>query len=73
MDADGSDPTNLTNDPGRDTAPAWAPGGAAIAFRAFRGIDAGGEIFVMNADGSAQTNLTNDPGTMRRRRGPRTR
>ena len=59
MNADGSDQTNLINDPAVDSAPTWSPDGAKIAFYSDR--DGNGEIYVMNADGSDQTNLTNDP------------
>jgi Tol biopolymer transport system component len=46
MDADGGNPVNLTNNPARDTAPAWSPDGRRIAFA--RDFD----IYVMDADGS---------------------
>jgi Tol biopolymer transport system component len=60
MNADGSSPVNLTNDPGSFNArPAWSPDGARIAFTS--GRDGNLEIYVMNADGSGQTRLTNDP------------
>ena len=59
MDADGTDPINLTNDPGADRNPSWSPDGTMIVFESNR--DGDREIYVMNADGSDQTNLTNDP------------
>ena len=36
MDADGSNPTRLTNDAKRDEDPDWSPDGTQIAFRSFR-------------------------------------
>ena len=59
MDADGTDPVNLTNDPAADTAPAWSPDGRQLAFVSDR--DGDKAIFVMNADGSAPRRL--GPGT----------
>jgi TolB protein len=59
MNADGSDPTNLTSEIGGIGAaesvgfPAWSPDGKKIAYA--RDSD----IWLMNADGSDQTNLTN--------------
>jgi dipeptidyl aminopeptidase/acylaminoacyl peptidase len=57
MDADGSNPVNISNNSGQDTAPAWSPDGTRIAF----GRDS--DIWVMDADGGNQTNLTNSPTT----------
>ena len=59
MDADGSNQTRLTNDPGWDTMPAWSPDGSRLAFGSDR--DGNAEIYVMDADGSNQRNLTNNP------------
>ena len=48
MDADGSNPTNLTNNPGRDSFPAWSPDGSKIAFGSDR--DGNMEIYVMDIE-----------------------
>ena len=48
MDADGSNPRNLTRHPGRDTDPAWHPGGRRIAFVSDR--DGQSEIYLMDVD-----------------------
>jgi len=60
MNADGSAPTNLTNNPAFDADPAWSPDGRELAFATDR--DGDFEVYVMNADGNAPTNLTNNPG-----------
>ena len=53
MNADGSDPVNLTQ--GRDCAsPVWSSDGTQIAYIA------GGEIWLMNADGSNPQQVTDD-------------
>ena len=57
MNADGSQPMNLSNNPASDTSPAWSPDGARIAFTSNR--DGHNEIYVMNANGAYQTRLTN--------------
>src|SRR5438094_10501278 len=58
MNADGSAPRRLTNDPGTDTDPTWSPDGKQIAFATTR--DGNAEVYIMNADGSAPTRLTNN-------------
>jgi Tol biopolymer transport system component len=52
-DANGANPTRLTNNIVDDAAPAWSPDGTEIAFE--RDLD----VFVMDASGSNQANLTN--------------
>lgn len=61
MNADGSDPVNLTRHPASDVvwAGAWSPDGTRLVFQTGRMGNA--EIFVMNADGSDPVNLTNSP------------
>lgn len=69
MNADGTNPIRLTNNPAADEAPAWSPDGQSIIFVSYRdepnvkncGENCNSEIYVMNADGSNQVRLTNDP------------
>src|SRR2546428_769783 len=56
MNADGSSPTRLTNNPAADLDPAWPPDGTKIAFASNR--DGNYTIYVMNADGSNPSRLT---------------
>jgi dipeptidyl aminopeptidase/acylaminoacyl peptidase len=62
MNADGSDPVNLTNHPAPDAVwpGSWSPDGTRILFGSGR-AGAGGEISVMNADGSDPVVLTQTP------------
>ena len=59
VNADGSNPVNLTNNPADDRSPTWSPDGRRIAFVSDR--DGNHEIYVMNADGTGQTRLTDTP------------
>jgi Tol biopolymer transport system component len=61
MNADGSDPVNLTNHLANDVVwpGSWSPDGTRILFGS--GREGTGEIFVMNADGSDPVMLTDTP------------
>jgi Tol biopolymer transport system component len=60
MNADGTDPIDLTNQPSSDDGfPAWSPDGSKIIFTSNR--DGNNEIYVMNTDGSQATRLTTNP------------
>jgi Tol biopolymer transport system component len=57
MNADGSNPTQLTNKPASsryvyDSQPTWSPDGSKIAFRSIGRHGYGNSIYLMNADGS---------------------
>jgi Tol biopolymer transport system component len=56
MDADGSNPVQLTTDPVEDWFPDWSPGADRILFASWR--TGNSDIWVMDADGSNQTQLT---------------
>ena len=59
MNADGSNQTNLSNNPAADIIPDWSSDGTKIAFSSNR--DGNFEIYVMNADGSNQVRFTTNP------------
>jgi TolB protein len=61
MNADGSQQTNLTNNPTlNDYTAAWSPDGATIAFTGYNYETHNGGVYSMNADGSGRTRLTSD-------------
>lgn len=61
MDADGTNPKNLTaGSPQFDGDPTWSPGGGRIAFTSTR--DGNAEIYLMNPKGAGLLNITNSPG-----------
>ncbi len=69
MNADGSNPVNLTNQPEEMYfSPWWSPDGTKILFHASRhnGVILDSEIYVMDADGTNETALTDEPGTIDR-------
>lgn len=59
IDADGSDPTRLTNSDADDYCPVWSPDGSKIAFSAANVFSY--RIYVIDADGSNRTRLTGVP------------
>lgn len=61
MHADGSNQTNITNNPARDILPAWSPDGTRIAFISTR-INDKPHVFTMNPDGSDVTQLADGTG-----------
>lgn len=56
MNPDGTVQTNLTNNAGFDTDPAWSPDGTRIVYASE------GNVWVMNADGTGKTQLTTTGG-----------
>ncbi len=64
MDADGSNQTNLTNDPDGDYyLPSWSPDGKHILYVSGHGDNKNYDIYVMDADGSNRVRLTPQPGS----------
>ena len=59
MDAGGSDPRRLTDDPAYDAWPTWSPDGSQIAFASTRSGNP--DIYLIDADGSNLRQLTHDP------------
>ena len=58
MNADGSNPVNLTKFPNNDFYPTWSPDGTRIAFISIR--EGKRELYSMAADGSDVIALTNN-------------
>lgn len=58
MNADGTDPRNLTNHPANDWNPSWSADGTQIIFTSDR--DGNAEIYSVNADGSNLRRLTDN-------------
>jgi TolB protein len=59
MNADGSNPRQLTDRKGPNIFPSWSPDGTKIAFVSFDASNA--DIYVMNSDGSDVRRLTDRP------------
>ncbi len=56
---EGQDPVKITDDPGYDTDPMWAPDGNTVYFRGEDDKSNAFNIWKMNLDGSGRTRLTN--------------
>ena len=61
IEADGTEPVRLTNDPAVDLFPDWSPDGTKVVFESNR--DDNFEVYAMDADGANPTNLTNHEDT----------
>jgi Tol biopolymer transport system component len=59
MNADGSEPVNLTDHPADDTDPSWSPDGTKLAFITIRGDPFRPQLYIMDADGQNQVRVTN--------------
>ena len=61
MNADGSNPIDLTNLPNESNSkPGWSPDGAKIVFQSNH-MNTQGDIFTMDANGANMTNISNAP------------
>ena len=60
MNADGSDPVNLSANGYCDTGPVWSPDGRRVAFSSDR--DGDWNLYLMDAGGGGQRRLTGSPG-----------
>lgn len=54
MNADGTDPQQLTDSEGRDIEPDWSPDGQSIAFSSGRDAESDIQLYLMDADGGNQ-------------------
>ena len=66
MNADGSNPTQITFNDLDDDGPAWSPDGRMLVFQRdldpVRGEIDSHDILTMKADGTRERNITNSPG-----------
>jgi TolB protein len=60
-DSGGENPVPLTDDPGGEDQPAWAPDSRRIAYAAFPKEGGSFDLWVVNADGSGRRRLTSTP------------
>jgi TolB protein len=60
INADGTNPKQLTSSDGSSSAPQWSPGGTHIAFGHIPDGHDGSLLYIMNADGANQRQLTSD-------------
>ncbi|MBE0686214.1 MAG: PD40 domain-containing protein [Anaerolineaceae bacterium] len=58
MNADGSDPINLTNSTAIDFSPSWSPDRNSVAFNS--GIGGNAEIFILDLEDMQSNNITNN-------------
>ena len=70
MNGDGTDQTNLSNNPASDASPSISPNGQRITFQSTRddppGPNQTGEIYVMDADGTTSRGSPTTPHTTSR-------
>ena len=59
MNANGTNPVRLIDDPATDSLPRWSPDGSRIVFTSGRGGNS--NIYVMSADGTDVVRLTGPP------------
>ena len=64
MNADGTNPVNLTKNAAYDGWPMWSPDGKKILFSSNRAGPANiGQLYVINPDGSGLQQITDGPGS----------
>ena len=64
MNADGTNPVNITKNAAYDGWPAWSPDGRKILFSSNRAGPANiGQLYVVNPDGSGVQQITDGPGS----------
>ena len=59
MNSDGTQASQLTDNPGEDWNPSWSPDGTSLAFASNR--NGNWDIYTMNSDGTQVTQLTDNP------------